>query len=396
MIKASKSIFLLISLIFFNITSCHSQSPQAPFAMTCNPYLQNLNQNEITIMWLLNNNAISWVEYGKTAELGKKAIHSQSGMIDVNPGPQKVVLTDLDPGTQYFYRVASKEVKLLQPYKAIFGDTIFSQTYSFTTPSPTLLSFSFLAFNDIHSKPQFLEGIVKRESGFSFAMLNGDILGDITTEEEIPNSLLKPFSSFFATGKPFFLTRGNHETRGAGARLLSKYIDTPTGKYYYSFTYGNTFFVVLDCGEDKPDDNVNYFGLADYDEYRSQEAEWLEKEVQKPEFKKAAHRIVCIHMPISLQPGAEEKTGHGPYDCSMKFAPILNKVKIDLLLAGHTHRFKVTHPEKGVTNFPLVTGGGPYNEKDPGKTTYTLVEVSKSGIKCFLKKVNGEVIEEVE
>ena len=110
MIKVTKVLFLIITLIVCNITFCQSQTSQAPFAISCNPYLQNLNQNGITIMWMVNNNATSWVEYGKTTDLGKKAIHSQSGMIDVNPGPQKVVLTELDPGTKYFYHVASKEV----------------------------------------------------------------------------------------------------------------------------------------------------------------------------------------------------------------------------------------------------------------------------------------------
>ena len=394
--KATSLTFLVIALIICNLSGCQSQNVQPQFAFTCNPYLQNLNQNGITIMWMVNNNSTSWVEYGKTEKLENKAIHSQSGMIDVNPGIQKVVLKELIPGTQYFYRVASKEVKVHQAYKVIYGDTLFSETYSFTTPSPTTQSYSFLAFNDIHSKPQFVNNIVKRENGFSFAMLNGDILGDINTKDEIEKNMLIPFSSYFATGKPFFLTRGNHETRGSEARSLSKYVDTPTGNYYYSFTYGNTCFIVLDCGEDKPDDNQFYFGLADYDNYRMDEAEWLDREVKKPEFKNAQYKIVCIHMPITLQTPGEEKTGHGPADCSAKFAPILNKAGVDLLLTGHTHRFKVIRQQKGVTNFPIIVGGAPLSEKDQTKTTYTLVEVSKAGINCYLKKVNGEVIEEVK
>jgi UDP-2,3-diacylglucosamine pyrophosphatase LpxH len=342
-------------------------------------------------MWMVNNNATSWVEYGKTEQKGIKAIHSQSGMIDVNPGAQKIVLTGLEPGTRYFYRVASSEVKLHQAYKVVYGDTLFSQTYSFTTSPASARQFSFLAFNDIHSKPEFMEDIVKREAGFSFAMMNGDILGDINAENDIAKYMLIPFSNYFASGKPFFLTRGNHETRGSGARNLSKYIDTPTGKYYYSFTYGNACFIVLDCGEDKPDENPAYFGLADYDNYRMDEAEWLALEVQKPEYK-----IVCIHMPVTLRPPEENIAGHGMADCSKKFAPVLNNAGVDLLLAGHTHKFAVIRPQKGVTRFPIIVGGAPVSGKDTEKTTYTLVEVGKSGITCFLKKVNGEVIGEVK
>ena len=298
--STSSSALLIILLILFGISGCQSQTNQQPFAITCPPYLQNLSQNGIAITWVVNNNATSWVEFGKTELRGSKSIHSQSGMVDVNPGVQKMVLTGLEPGTRYYYRVASAEVKLHQAYKVIFGDTLFSNIFSFTTPSNSSQQFSFLNFNDLHSKPQFVNDVVKREKEFSFAMLNGDILGDINTEEEIANDMLIPFSNYFATGKPFVLTRGNHETRGAGARSLSKYIDTPTGKYYYSFNYGNTCFIVLDCGEDKPDEHPAYFGLADYDNYRSDEAEWLAAEVQKPAFKNAEYKIVCIHMPITI------------------------------------------------------------------------------------------------
>ncbi len=390
------SAILIVAQLISGISVCRSQGAMAPFSITCNPYLQNLNKNGITIMWMVNYNATSWVEYGKTEQRGSKAIHSQSGMVDVNPGVQKVILTGLEPGTRYFYRVASREVKIHQAYKVVYGDPVFSDTYSFITPSASTKKFSFLAFNDIHSKPQFMEDIFKRESGFSFAMLNGDIMGDINAEEDIVKSMLTPFSNYFATGKPFFLTRGNHETRGAGARLLSKYIDTPTGKYYYSFIYGTTCFIVLDCGEDKPDDNQYYYGLSDYDNYRSDEAAWLALEVQKPAFKNAEHKIVCIHMPVTLKPPGEDIAGHGVTDCSKKFAPILNKSGIDLLLAGHTHKFTVIQPQEGVTSFPVIVGGGPVSGKETKNTTYTLVEVDKAGIHCSLKKINGEVIEEVK
>ena len=389
-------VLFVITLLFCCFASCKSQTTQQPFAITCNPYLQNISQNGITIMWMVNNNATSWVEYGKTEQRGSKAIHSQSGMIDVNQGVQKIVLTGLEPATRYFYRVASNEVKLHQAYKVIYGDTLYSGVYSFTTPSVSTTQFSFLAFNDLHSKPQFVDEVVKREKGFDFVMLNGDILGDINTEDEIAKSMLIPFSNYFATSKPFFLTRGNHETRGAGARSLSKYIDTPTGNYYYSFSYGNTRFIVLDCGEDKPDEHPAYFGLADYDNYRMDEAEWLSAEVQKPAYKNAKYRIVCVHMPVTLQPAEENATGYGLADCSKKFASILNVAKVDLLLAGHTHQFKVIYPRKGLTSFPIVVGGAPVSGNNREKTTYTLVEADQSGIRCFLKKVNGDVIEEVK
>ncbi len=40
----------------------------------------------------------------------------------------------------------------------------------------------------------------------------------------------------------------------------------------------------MDTGEDKPDTHPVYNGLADFDQYRSEQAQWLQKEVQSDEF----------------------------------------------------------------------------------------------------------------
>ena len=98
---------------------------------------------------------------------------------------------------------------------------------------------------------------------------------------------------------------GNHETRGFVARDLKNYFDYKDDRFYYSFDNGPVHFVVLDCGEDKPDNNRYYYGLADYDSYRLEELEWLKKEVKSDAFRNAKHRIVIVHMPIIK----EEKQG---------------------------------------------------------------------------------------
>ena len=70
-----------------------------------------------------------------------------------------------------------------------------------------------------------------------------------------------------------------HETRGAYARNFSHYFAGPNGKFYYAFTYGPVRFIVLDCGEDKPDTDVEYSGLIDFDSYMLQQKDWLSREI---------------------------------------------------------------------------------------------------------------------
>ena len=280
---------------------------------------------------------------------------------------------------------ASCEVKTLEPYKVVYGDTLYSKVYTFTTPLKDEKEFSFLAFNDVHNLPQFIEGVVKKDKEFDFAVFNGDILTDINNETDLTKKIFSPLADYFASYKPMYLIRGNHETRGAAARKLYKYFDTLGGKYYYTFKRGNTFFIMLDCGEDKPDNNKAYYGLANYDKYRSEEAAWLEKVVKTPEFKHSKYRIVCIHMPLKLKPGKDTDEDHGVYDCSMKFAPILNKAGIDLLLCGHTHKYEVIKAGKETNKFPVIVGGRYFDQKNPQKTTYTKVIVSPKGITAVLK-----------
>ena len=105
---------------------------------------------------------------------------------------------------------------------------------------------------------------------------------------------------------------------------------------------------MLDCGEDKPDSDVEYYGLADYDAYRIEECEWLKKAVQSEEFRSASARVVLLHVPPTTG------TWHGNVHLNELFMPVLNEAGVDLMLCGHEHRCSV-HPagERGA-RFPIV------------------------------------------
>lgn len=384
------AIYLLISINILNAQIGNQ------FAFTCNPFLQNMSLTGVTVFWEVSASAYSWIDFGETESLGSKAVSIHNGMTDVSSGIQKIRLENLKDGRTYYYRAASCEVKTLEPYKVIYGDTIFSKIYKFKLPAIKDNKFTFLAFNDLHNKPQFIEDVVKKENDFNFAVFNGDILTDLNDESSYAKKIFAPLSSYAAGEKPLYFIRGNHETRGGAARNLYKYIDTPGGKYYYTFTRGNTFFIMLDCGEDKPDNNKNYYGLANYDSYRTEEAKWLETVVKSAEFRNAKFRIVCIHMPIKVKPAPDTDDDHGIYECSVKFAPILNKAGIDLLLCGHTHKYEVVKAGKESNRFPMIVGGRHFDSKSPEKTTYTRVEISPNKISAVLKHADGKEIEKVE
>ena len=148
---------------------------------------------------------------------------------------------------------------------------------------------------------------------------------------------------------PLFTVRGNHEHRGSASWEFMNYFPSSTNKSYYTFRHGPAFFIALDSGEDKPDNDIRYYGLSLTDQLREEQALWLEEVVSSDEFQQAPVKIVILHMP----PGTE-KDWHGMREISRLFVPILNKASIDLMLSGHLHRHFFIQTEDRGNNFPIL------------------------------------------
>ena len=87
---------------------------------------------------------------------------------------------------------------------------------------------------------------------------------------------------------------------------------------------GDTRFVVLDCGEDKPDDTWVYYGLNDFTGFRQEQVDFLQKELAGKACRKAAHRVLIHHIPLWAEeepkdPGAVSKP------CRELWTPVLKK-----------------------------------------------------------------------
>lgn len=349
----------------FAAASSKKGTAEAPFQLALSPvlksgpYLQFPTENSITIRWITHVPARSWVEYGLSAsQLDKKAATSQFGMVQAGT-INAITLKNLKPGQQYYYRIHSRHITNFAPYKVDFGETYVSGVHTFSTFSKTGDSASFLVFNDIHDRPESFPVLLnyKGDEKRDFVFLNGDIFNFQSDENQLVDHLLKPMSVLSAS-TPFFLSRGNHETRGVFARNLPEYFNGTEPHFYYSFQQGPVYIIVLDSGEDKPDDTPVYADLVDYDSYRLEQAEWLKEEMKKPAYKKAKYRLVFSHIPLYYS-----GDWHGTMHCRETWGPIFNAGKVDLLISGHTHRYGIHQPVKGDHNYPIVIGGGPKDTK---------------------------------
>ncbi|WP_207424358.1 purple acid phosphatase family protein [Desertivirga brevis] len=355
---------------------------RAGFKFLTQPYLQQLTADSVVIRWITNEVAASWIEYGE-AELTQKAITTaEFGLLAANTRIHELKISGLKPNTRYNYRICSKEIVDFQPYKMTWGESISSETFSFTTLNPTANEVYWLVFNDIHDRPASFKHLfaLNNQDPFDFVFLNGDMFDYQTDERQMIDHLLSPLTSLFAAEKPFLYARGNHETRGKYAREFPDYFTNPGRQYYFSFTQGPVHFIVLDTGEDKADDHAEYSQLVAFDEYREQQAEWLKEELKSDAFKKAPFRVVMMHIPVY-----HSGEGHGTLHCRKLFNPLFSKSRIDLMVCGHTHQYGVHQADPSTHNYPIVIGGGPKE----GKRTLISVRADRKTLALRMVRDDG-------
>lgn len=349
------------------------------------PYLQAPSETSMTVMWITDVNAVSWVEYGTSESLDEKAHPSRHGLIDADRTIHAVTIEGLSPGREYRYRICSKEIVTFKPYEVTYGETVASDIHTFTTLDGKKDGISFIVLNDIHERNEVFISLVglAQQQPFELVFLNGDILGHIENEQQIIDHVLAPCTELFAKQIPFVYVRGNHETRGKFARRLPDYIALPEDRYYYSFDHGPVRFVVMDGGEDKRDTDKEYSGLVDFDRYRAVQRDWLAREIRSDAFRKAPFRVVVVHMP----PQPSERW-HGPDDMYQTWRPLYNEGQIDLMISGHTHHYEIRLPVEGLCDYPTIIGGAPQD----GAATVIRVDAAADHLRVTMTRDDGQIV----
>jgi predicted phosphodiesterase len=290
-----------------------------------------------------------------------------------------VHLKGLTAGKTYRFRVISKEILQFEPYEVIYGNTVVSEIYDFTTLDPDKKQISFQVLQDIHDDTERLDSILRTISWNEVDMVffNGDTLSHLTDENDIFSGFLDVSVKHFACKIPFIFIRGNHETRGPFARNLIDYFPPRESRYYYTFKHGPVFFIILDSGEDKPDDSPVYAGLADFDEYRQTQAKWLQEVILRDDVKNAAFRIAVFHIP----PFSSNYSSH---EITRLWVPLFNEGKLDLAICGHLHKRIRQDPVPGKNDFTYIIGS---------REDCFRIDVEPDYIKITIMNMNGEKID---
>lgn len=351
-----------------------------------NPYLQNPVGNGITVMWQTTVPTYSWVEYGTDKTHLKRARTLLDGQVVCDGLQNKIRLNDLTPGKTYYYRICSREILDNRAYLKVFGETAVSDFYTFTLPTETQEDFTAIIFNDLHKHSETLQALYKqvKDVPYDFVVFNGDCIDDPMSHAEATHFLKELNNTVGAHQVPVFYLRGNHEIRGAFSIGLHYMFDYVGDKTYSAFNWGDTRFVILDCGEDKPDSTAVYYDLNDFSQLRKDQRVFLEKELKSKAFKKAQKRVLLHHAPVYGL--VVDYTTYNP--CLEMWGDLLSKAPFDICLNAHTHKYAY-HPKGSIgNNYPVVIGGS-YDMEGA-----TVMVLQKKGDQMNLKVLNtkGEVI----
>jgi predicted phosphodiesterase len=329
------------------------------------PYLQNPASGGITVMWETTVPTYSWVEYGRDTTALQRARCLVDGQAEFTERIHRIRIDDVVPGETYYYRVCSQEILKYQAYSKKFADVVKSEFYQFSIPDVDEDSFTALVFNDLHKQKAVFDALMTQVAkvDFDFVVFNGDCFDDPANQDQVTAFMRHLISGVGGMNKPMLFLRGNHEIRHAYSIGLRKHFDYVGGKTYGAFNWGDTRIVMLDCGEDKPDDTPVYYGLNDFTDLRMKQVDFMKQEMKSKAFKKAEKRILFHHIPLF---GCKNL-------CKELWMPHLNDSRFDVSISGHTHAFAYYPIGQLDNRYPVIIGGGNKME------TATVMVLQKKG-----------------
>lgn len=262
--------------------------------------------------------------------------------------------------------VPIKELDTAKSYTVIVRPIVKRLPY-FTVTSPVQeYTFSFSPIpdcdvrvyhiSDAHNKISEPVAAAKTFGKIDLLILNGDVISHSSNPRKFDN-VYKICSELTKGGIPVIFSRGNHDMRGKYAERFAEYTPSDKGNTYYSFRLGGIWGIVLDCGEDKPDDHQEYGFTVSCHDFRIRQTEFLKSLTdQIPE--DVYRKLVIVHNPFTqvFEPPFDiEKELYGEWTKILR-----EEIKPDLMICGHTHELTVRMPGDELDHrgqpCPVITG----------------------------------------
>ncbi len=301
------------------------------------PTLGDLTSTSALLTWHSNIPSTGWLELGgeRVGEGGPAQTH-------------RVRLQGLSAGRTYWYTV-----------KAAVGDQSVSVgPHCFRTPSPWLSRWSFAAYGDTRSRPEAHRQVVAAMLAANPRLIlhTGDLVADGRSMDDWYHFF--PVIGIFARNLPCYPAIGNHERNAA---LYYELLPIPSGggdygSEWYTFTYGNCQFYVLDSNR-----------------RIAEQTEWLRAQLAQPKPPAVHWRIAMWHHPpFSSGPHGGNAT------IQRQWCPLVENGDVTLVFCGHDHLYERS-VHGGVHYVTLGTGGAPLYSPGASPNPYSRFALAALG-----------------
>lgn len=321
-----------------------------------------------------------------------------AGLLSLSEHVLKFRLPPLPPGKVVKYRIVARSagwVKVRQFYHGEFraGEPQVSAERSFRTLDPRAGTTTFAVWNDTHENTETLKTLDSLTTLLKpdFMLWNGDQSNDVHFERDMAGQFLSPAGLAIADRWPLAYVRGNHNVRGPAAAALPEFTGTPDDRYYYGFRSGPVAALIMDTGEDKPDDSPYLSGMGAFQKMQRQQADWLKGIVKEPWFREAPHKVLFCHIPLWFShPRIPNNAFTGAKYCRDLWVPTLVEAGVKVVVSGHTHDF-VWMPAKDGQPIAQLIGGAP----QPNYATFIQGTATRDTLTLKMTKLDGNVVADV-
>ena len=256
------------------------------------------------------------------------------------------------------YKVGTQKLTYRGPFGGFKG-RVKEETYSFR-PIDTSDGLNYYSISDVHMGLECSKEASDYNKDKELLILAGDTISMIDTYRDAAYTNKVAYE--LTKGEiPVIYARGNHELKGKYMEEFHDYVGAKGEDFFYKFSFGNVYGLVLDIGEDHDDDYWEYYDTCDFNEYRNRQLDLIKTELESKEYLNYEYRLVVCHIPIPFI-----NTRHNHVDFKKEVTTLLNQMDIDMVISGHQHDLLVFEPGL-ITPFTDLT----YNKNfvKSGKTT---------------------------
>lgn len=302
------------------------------------PYLQNVKQDGMTIMWELSGPATCSVEYGLDTSYGQTTGTTSITSAGGTEAYQSVI-SGLTAGTTYHYR-------------AIVDGTA-SNDRIFTTAPVGYANFSFGTWGDSQGDSSATSPMmIHMGQRVDIALGVGDLSGNGSgTDYGAAKTyfLDRVPANLGPASVPFYAIRGNHDSTS-----ITPFIDLPATDGYgnYSFDYAGCHFT---CIDDTSWPNI--YNVADPEALLPQDVyDWVEADLAAAVANNARFIFLFIHRAPYY-----ERWYRGQDDLQDNLVPMMEQYGVDVCFSGHMHGYQrgyLDNAGDGDGVYYCITGGG--------------------------------------